>query len=293
MGDVFLSRLKFGILGGDLRYKILAELLKKEGYNVCSFCNNFISCKKSDIEELFDGTDVLIAPIPFSKDNEKVFLTDCRDIKTNEIFKLMNKNDVKILIGGVISDEMREDAAKYGIRIFDFFEQEAVAVLNAIPTAEGAILKAIEESDRTLFGSKCLVLGYGRCGKFLANDLKGMGADVYITFRNEKDEAYIKAFGYKGVNLYNVKSCVDEFDFLFNTIPAPVIDKSVLKKINKKCIIIDLAQAPGGVDFCFARDLNLKAFYCPGLPGRVAPVTAAEILKNSVLKISAAQISSI
>ncbi len=285
-----MSSFKFGILGGDLRYKILSDMLKKEGYQVCSFCNNCIDCVNKDFDALFKGTDVIIGPIPFSKDNEKIFLTDCMEIKIDDLLKKMNKNEVKLIIGGVISDKIRETAAKYGIRIFDFFEHEAVAVLNAIPTAEGAILKAIEESDRTLFGSKCIIFGYGRCGKFLARDLKGLGADVFVTFRNEKDEAYIKAFGYKGINLYEVKNHINDFDFLFNTIPAPVIEKSILKKLNKNCIIIDLAQAPGGVDFCFARELNIKAFYCPGLPGRVAPVTAAEILKEAILKISISQI---
>lgn len=286
-----MSSFKFGILGGDLRYKTLFDLLKKDGYRVCSVCNRHINenCIKN-IDNLFDGTDVIIAPIPFSKDNERIFLTDCPEIKIDDLFKKMDKNEIRLLIGGVISDKIRENAAKYGIRVFDFFEHEAVAVLNAIPTAEGAILKAIEESDRTLFGSKCIVFGYGRCGKFLAKDLKGLGADVSVTYRNERDEAYIKSFGYNGINLYDAKNQIHEFDFLFNTIPTAIIDKSMLKKLNHDCIIIDLAQAPGGVDFCFAREHNIKAFYCPGLPGRVAPVTAAEILKDAILKISISQI---
>lgn len=284
-----MSSFKFGILGGDLRYKILCGMLKKEGYQVCSF---YGGCgeRGKDFNELFIGTDVIIGPIPFSKDDEKIFLTGNAEVKINDLLTEMDKNEVRLIIGGVISDKIRESAAKYGIRVFDFFEHEAVAVLNAIPTAEGAILKAINESDRTIFGSKCIVMGYGRCGKFLAQDLKGLGADVSATFRNERDEAYIKAFGYKGINLYELKNYIGEFDFIFNTIPAPVIDKGILKKAKRDCIIIDIAQAPGGVDFCFAKELNIKAFYCPGLPGRVAPVTAAEILKDAVLKISISQI---
>ena len=286
-----MSSFKFGILGGDLRYKTIFYLLKKEGYKVCSVCNHYIDDGvRKDDDIFFEGTDVIIAPIPFSKDNEKIFLTDCMEMKIDDLFRKMNKYDIKLIIGGVISNKVRENAAKYGIRIFDFFEHEAVAVLNAIPTAEGAILKAIEESDRTIFESRCIIFGYGRCGKFLAKDLKGLGADVSVTFRNERDEAYIKSFGYKGINLYDVKSQIYEFDFLFNTIPAPVIDKGIIKKLNQDCVIIDLAQAPGGVDFGFARERNIKAFYCPGLPGRVAPVTAAEILKDAILKISISQI---
>ncbi len=288
-----MSRIKFGILGGDLRYKILFNLLKNDGYNVSAFCNNCIECSKNGYDDLFDGTDVIIAPIPFSKDNKKIFLKDCANIKITELFEKMNKHSIKTLIGGVMTDEIRELGLKYGIRIFDFFDKESVAVLNAIPTAEGAIQTAMTESDRTIFMSKCLVLGYGRCGKILANSLKGLGADVSVTYRNEKDEAYIKAFGFKEINLYDVIGSVESFDFIFNTIPAHVINKKFLRKVNKDCIIIDLAQAPGGVDFNYAREEGIKALYCPGLPGRVAPVTAAEVLKTAVLKISVSQITSL
>ena len=64
-----------------------------------------------------------------------------------------------------------------------------------------------------------------------------------------------------------------------------IIDKEIIKRINKNCVVIDLAQAPGGVDFNFARDVNVKALYCPGLPGRVAPYTAAKIIKEEVVNI--------
>jgi len=287
-----LSNFKFGILGGDLRYKILFDMLKKDGYQVCSYCNNFINCENNDLDSLFDKTDVIIGPIPLSKDNKNIFTNNC-PIKIESFFSKMRKNNIKILICGVISDKIRELAAKSGIRAFDFFESEAVAVMNAVPTAEGAIQIAMEESKRTIFNSKCIVFGYGRCGKFLAKDLKGLGAKVYVTFRNERDEAYIKANGYNGVHLYNVKNYIDEFDFIFNTIPASVIEKNIIKKAKQNCIIIDLAQAPGGVDFNFARASNIKAIYCPGLPGRVAPISAAEILKDFVLKISISQIPSL
>ena len=128
-----------------------------------------------------------------------------------------------------------------------------------------------------------MVLGYGRCGKVLANMLKGIGALVTVSYRNDDDSAYIEANGFDKCNIYEIKSCIKNFDFIFNTIPACILDKFVLKQVLKSTIIIDIAQAPGGVDYNYARDLNIKALYCPGLPGRVAPFTAAKILKDSLL----------
>ena len=44
----------------------------------------------------------------------------------------------------------------------------------------------MENSFKTIFNSNCLVLGYGRCGKILANMLKGIGANVDVTYRKMK-----------------------------------------------------------------------------------------------------------
>lgn len=280
-----MSRIRFGVLGGDFRYKLLYNLLKENGYSVVSYCNRFLDSEYSDIEGFLENSDVIIGPIPTSRDNKKLALFDCEDIEIEYIFEQMFRKNINIYIGGVIGRSVKKIAEARGIRAYDFFEMEEVAVKNAIPTAEGAIQTAMQESIRTLFGSKVLVLGYGRCGKILSNMLKGIGADVAVTYRNERDNAYIKAYGYKAINLSEIKSYIADFDFVFNTIPAEILNNQVLKKMNRSTIIIDLAQAPGGTSFNYARDLNIKALYCPGLPGRVAPYTAAEILKEAVLNI--------
>lgn len=281
-GD-FMSGFNFGILGGDYRYKFFYEMLRSDGYNVKVLNNKFLDENEDNLQDLLKDIDILIAPVPFTKNNETIFTPDFEEIAIKDLLREMYKNNVKVLAGGIISEIVLKEASEYDIDIFDFFEQEAVAVLNAIPTAEGAVQTAMEESVRTIFGSKALVLGYGRCGKILSNMLKGIGAEVTVTHRNEKDCSYIKSFGLKEVNLYEMRSRLKEFDFIFNTIPFCVLDKETLKRINKNTIIIDLAQAPGGLDYNFARDLNLKALYCPSLPGRVAPYTAGKILKDALL----------
>lgn len=280
-----MSRFRFGIMGGDYRYKIMHEMLFNDGYIVKAYCNNHIKNCFDNIDDFLDDIDVLIAPIPCSKDDIHIFFTDCNEILIEDLFEKMHRRNIKIFIGGVITDKIKTEAGKHSIKTIDYFELEEVAVKNAIPTAEGAIQTAMIESNKTLFASNVLVLGYGRCGKILSNMLKGIGANVYVTYRNEKDSSYIKAFGMNGFNLYELKSYIGKFDFIFNTIPSDIINKEILKKVRKSSVIIDIAQAPGGVDFNFARNLNLKALYCPGLPGRVAPYTAAEILKEATINI--------
>ena len=275
----------FGILGGDYRYKFLYEMLINEQNKVFIYGNKYVENTNgyNNIDDFLKEINILITPIPFTKDNKTIFNIYNEILDIDILIDKIKNNNIKILCGGVIGKDRIKYIEEKGIKVFDFFEDEAIAILNAIPTAEGAIQTAMQESDKTIFNSKCLVLGYGRCGKILANMLKGIGANVTATYRKQIDYAYINAYGLNSINLYNIENIINDFDFIFNTIPYEILDKNILPKVNKQTIIIDLAQAPGGVDYNCARDLNLKAIYCPSLPGRVAPYTAGEILKDALL----------
>ena len=48
--------------------------------------------------------------------------------------------------------------------------------------------------------------------------------------------------------------------------------------------IIDIASAPGGVDYEAAGALGIAAKLCLGLPGKYAPKTAGEILAEEIMK---------
>lgn len=55
----------------------------------------------------------------------------------------------------------------------------------------GAIAESFMMSDINIENSKCLVTGYGRCGRVLAQKLLRMGAEVTVTARSV--EACFKA----------------------------------------------------------------------------------------------------
>ena len=138
-------------------------------------------------------------------------------------------------------------------------------------------------SQITLHGSKCLVLGFGRCGKVLANMLKGIGAKLSVEARSQADLAYIESYGYRPVALGELYECIDQYDFIFNTIPTMVLDEMKLRNMQQDCIIIELASKPGGVDFCVAKRLGIKVIDAQSLPGKVAPKTAAKIIFDTIL----------
>jgi len=280
---------KFTVIGGDLRNLNLAALISDDGNKVeiYGFKNAELGVgltESSDLRAAIDDSDVVIGPLPCSNDNETLnapFHTS--RIQINEIFKIMSKN--QLFIAGRISEKIIHLAQIYNVYSIDFLEREEMAVLNAIPTAEGAIQIAMEELPITLHNCNALVMGYGRIGKLLSKMLHGIGANVHVEARKYSDLAWIKGFGYNPVHIGSVQDILPEMDVIFNTIPCVVLTNDLLLKLKKDCLVIDLASKPGGVDFSKAKELGIKAIWALSLPGKVAPVTAAEFIKDTVYNI--------
>src|SRR5699024_4248288 len=108
---------------------------------------------------------------------------------------------------------------EYKFNIIDYFKREEMQVLNAIPTAEGAIQIAMENLPITLLDSKIMVLGFGRIGKALSSLSHRIGADTYVATRNFGDIAWIENLKYNPVLLKDMDDILYKMDVVFNTIP--------------------------------------------------------------------------
>jgi dipicolinate synthase subunit A len=254
---------KYCILGTDSRSNYLRELYKEEGKKLVDYIS----------------ADYVITSIPFTRDNIKL---NNEDIIIEEL--ISNSVD-KIIFSGSISDEIKEKFKINNIKFYDVLDNEKVTILNSIPTSEGAILEAIKMSDITLCNSNVLVMGYGNIGKILSKMLLGIGCNVYVEARKEKDIVSIISMGYKGINLKDLDSYLYKFDYIFNTIPYLILDNNRLDLVKKDCCIIDLASNPGGIDFEYANNIGLKVKWALALPSKVAPKSAAIYIKEEIDRI--------
>jgi len=76
-----------------------------------------------------------------------------------------------------------------GIQLIETANLDELAILNSIPSAEGAIQMAMDATKITIHGSASFVLGLGRFGTTLARMLHGIGAQVTGVARKPSDLA--------------------------------------------------------------------------------------------------------
>jgi len=259
---------KLYFLGTDKR-----SIYLKKMYEIEVESNNDIQ-----IVDDLEMADIVVTPTPFSKD--RVHITG----ESIDILEFLPRCTGKIVIGGALGAFKRE-FEELNIEYVDLMDLDSLAYLNAIPTAEGAILKAMEYTETTIHGLNVLVLGFGRCGKILADKLKGLNANVFCEARKEKDLASIKALGYNVVELDKLQYILKDMDVIFSTIPARILGKEELKLLKRDVVIIDLASAPGSLDYEACVELGVNAHLELGLPAKVAPKSAAEYLKQEIDKV--------
>ncbi len=275
-----------GIFGGDNRQVYMALGFLAKGYTVATYRTiatvTHENCTElSGLPELFTRCKILVGPIPMSRDKVTIYATTpAEDLSIENVEKHLSKEH--LLFGGVIPSSTAKACEAEGIFYYDLMKDESITILNAIATAEGTIMEAIAASDRNLHASKCLVLGYGRCAKVLAAKLKALDAHVMVAARNEEALAYAQAMGLSTVTLPYIKCILPSCDYIFNTIPSLILTPDCLDYVNKQACIIDIASAPGGLDFAYAEKLHLNAKLCLGLPGKVAPKTSADILVTTI-----------
>ncbi len=276
------------VIGGDLRALTLARLLSEDGYKVSVFGfekdidTAGLNISKDMYEAL--GSEVIILPIPASRDDISINAPYAKNPILIEDFLAMI-GPAKLVLAGHISPVLAARFDREGIALIDYYNREELMVKNAIPTAEGALEIALAEMPITLFGSKALVIGYGRIGKILTKMLIALGSDVTVSARRWGDMAWIECAGAKTAHTAKIAADIGKYDVIFNTVPSLVLGEEELSNMSDNALIIDLASVPGGVDLETAKSLNRRVIWALSLPGKTAPISAGRIIKDTVKNI--------
>ena len=99
--------------------------------------------------------------------------------------------------------------------------------------------------------------------------------------RKAGDRATAEALGFAACGFDGVEALAGEADFIVNTVPAQVLGRGALEKIRPDAVVLELASEPG-FDLALANELGLHALAAPGLPGKTAPLAAAELMRDVI-----------
>ena len=283
---------KISLIGGDLRIVNLAQMMQKDGKDILVYgmehseeiMGNENILKAKTLDEAIENSNIIIGSIPFASDDNKMYATFSeKDIKIEDLVKKNNKSK-KFIAGSINEKSYKLLSSSYG-GVIDVMKREELVILNTIATAEGAIEVAIRNTDTILLGSKVLVLGFGRVGKVVARKFYELSAKVTCAARRKTDLAWIRAFGYDDVDINTLGKDLNKYDIIINTVPQIIINKDLMKYMKKDVLMIDLASNPGGINREQAKELDLKLVWALALPGKVAPVTSAHFIKETIYNV--------
>jgi dipicolinate synthase subunit A len=265
------------LVGGDDRHKFMANWFSKKGWEVICYGLEKMESLPPQIHTAKDivPADLIILPIPVTRDGTTINAQYAeKETSIKRFLSLLPKSC--LVCGGLIPELICKEFELKAIPYFDYGKSENFALLNAIPTAEGAIEIAIKETPFTLHQAKVCVIGFGRIGKALTSRLLGLGCNVTVTARKTND---LLSIAKSGANALETDKLFTKgpFNIIFNTVPAHVVGKEVMDKQSVDTLIIDLASSPGGVDFDYAKSKKIRTIHALSLPSKCAPVTAANI----------------
>lgn len=287
------QRMKIALLGGDERQIYMARALAQYGWSISVWglgaCDARICPAQtvSNLEDALKDARVLLLPLPASIDGIRVNCPLDRDssLRFSTLLELWKGN---IILGGKLPPVLQSLKNTREIRLIDYFDHEILQLKNALPTAEGALAIAMRELPITIDGISAAVIGYGRIATVLADKLSALGAQVYLYARKPQDLALAALRHLIPMNLsvQNGKSTLEHLPrncrVIFNTVPYPLFTREILETLPQGCLYIDLASAPGGIDWSAAKELGIQTVWGTALPGKCVPESAGLILAETI-----------
>lgn len=294
------------VLGGDARLCATAARLAETVCTVQMFATGeeFVAsapkkkrplCLCRSLWEAWAGSRVMVLPLPVTRDGETVWCPlapDC-EIPLGELVRAVvhaaaSGAEPPAIFGGQIPPAWREALEAAGGAVYDYLDREDVRVRNAHITAEGAVMTAMEMTDITVQGAPVAVMGYGRIGQLLTRMLLALGARVTVMARRAESRAWAVADGAMAANMPELSHVVGDRTVIFNTAPTPLLTAEMLDGMGKGTVIVDLASPPGGLSPEAERLATARGWprvvHALSLPGRYAPVTAGQIIADSLLE---------
>lgn len=267
----------FAVIGGDNRTRYLTEALAASGAKVRTFAVPGLQDTNENLKDTLLLAKYVILPMPVLTPEGTIRNSKGLPLQPGQVADFLPTNST--VFGGKLDGAapvLRAAAHK----VEDYAAWEPLTIANVVPTAEGAIQLMMENLPVTIQGSRFLITGAGRIGLCLAMKLQALGGHVTVTARKERDLARIQALGLTADITKQYELGLGQYHCIANTVPARVFTAEQLRQISPQTLLLELASLPGGFPKCSDRPVISGA----GLPGRMSPKTAGELIASHILQ---------
>ncbi|MBM7579908.1 dipicolinate synthase subunit DpsA [Jeotgalibacillus terrae] len=283
-----LYRKKAAVIGGDARQLVIAEKLCEIGAEVylCGFDQLNMTepgYRKAKIDEIpFNSLDAIIFPVSGISSSGEIRSSFSAENLSIDYEQLDQLHENCLIFSGIRTPWTERSNKKF----IYLFEEDAIAISNSIPTAEGILWLIIQHTDYTIHGSDIVITGGGRVGITLARVLHSLCANVTALSSVKTEIARLNEIGVDGKHLKDLNRFIAQADIWVNTIPSDtIITENAMSACKPGIFLIELASDPSIEQRRIASKMNLQYLEAPSLPGMVAPKTAGEILAEAILDL--------
>ena len=228
---------KCALVGGDGRQILLGRLLEQEGFPVTRFA---LPEGEKYLEGALAEAGCVLLPLPVEREG-LLNASLCNEQKwpMEQILEAIPR-------GTLVSARLKKLGEQQGLRLVDYGAREDFLCRNAAITAEGALQLAMGHHQESLGDTRCLVLGYGRCGKALCRALSGI-TRPWVWARRPEVRAQARAEGFFAPD--TLEEGLRGAGVIFNTVPALLIGEGQAGILEKDSLYLELAGNPGGAGF--------------------------------------------
>lgn len=260
--------MKLTVLRQDPRLAYAAGELARLGYCVTL----------ADPEDRLDTADILLLPIPSSRDGVHIslpFRPEC----SIPLSELIDRAPGRVF-GGGFSAATVADARRSGREITDLLAIPSFVIENAVLTAEAALGIGMHAAGYSLLGLPVGVVGYGRIAAALTRRLILLGARVMVFARRAESRLSARMDGAEAFDIPALMTHLSGVRLLYNTVPAGLLTDAVLAHLSD-CAVVELASGQHNIGTP-REGTGVTVTPAPGLPGKIFPKSAGHIIAHTL-----------
>ncbi len=279
------------ILGGDLRHCYTAEYLHEQGWQVVCFHTpqfpQSTGIQISDtLEQALEYSDLILLPTPLTKDGDNLLQTETI-FPSIPLSEFLGKISPKHTIAAInLQKEFIRQLSGKNCQLFSLAQSSDFAAENALLTAEGLLSEIIRCTPFSLSDANILLLGYGNCGSAITRRFKPLCRSIYLLEQDLDKQEQAKVDGICPISVDDFSQILPKCQIVINTIPAPVLEATILLQLHSSCHIFDIASAPFGFPADITEKCLLPYYRLPGIPGRFSPASAGKMIGKTIERMT-------